>query len=134
MVKKSKRVGTFAYVSGLCSPRQGDAGGTVAMLTPTGRSLGSGDRRGHHHYMRDGTLGYFTCVNWCYFLIPEGAGEACRRVGGSAYWRIGVWGSKTDCRYGYNDQEVCTKLMMLCKRRHADTPIRFPKSAAEKMR
>jgi hypothetical protein len=36
------------------------------------------------------------------------------RVGGSAYWRIGV----------YNDQKVSTELMMLCKRRHADTPIR----------
>src|SRR6202795_4773727 len=42
----------------------------------------------------------------------------------SAYWRIGVWGSKTAFRHGYNDQEVSTELMMLCKRRHADTPIR----------
>ena len=47
-----------------------------------------------------------------------------KRVGGSAYWRIGVWGSKTAFRHGYNDQEVSTELMMLCKRRHADTPIR----------
>src|ERR1700687_1730244 len=47
-----------------------------------------------------------------------------KRVGGSAYWRIGVWGSKTAFRHGYNDQEVLTELMMLCKRRHADTPIR----------
>jgi hypothetical protein len=44
------------------------------------------------------------------------AGEACRR--------IGVWGSKTAFRHRYNDQEVSTELMMLCKRRHADTPIR----------
>src|SRR5271157_5627450 len=48
-----------------------------------------------------------------------------KRVGGSAYWRIGVWESKTAFRHGYNDQEVSTELMMLCKRRHADTPIRF---------
>src|SRR5271166_7065308 len=47
-----------------------------------------------------------------------------KRVGGSAYWRIGVWGSKTAFRHGCNDQEVSTELMMLCKRRHADTPIR----------
>src|SRR5271169_33404 len=47
-----------------------------------------------------------------------------KRVGGSAYWRIGVWRSKTAFRHGYNDQEVSTELMMLCKRRHADTPIR----------
>src|SRR5580704_1594500 len=49
-----------------------------------------------------------------------------KRVGVSAYWRIGVWGSKTAFRNRYNDHEVSTKLMMLCKRRHADTPIRFP--------
>jgi hypothetical protein len=47
-----------------------------------------------------------------------------KRVGGSAYWRIGVWVSKTVFRHGYNDQKVSTELMMLCKRRHADTPIR----------
>jgi hypothetical protein len=35
-----------------------------------------------------------------------------KRVGGSAYWRIGVWGSKTAFRHGYNDQEVSTELMM----------------------
>ena len=52
-----------------------------------------------------------------------------KRVGGSVYRRIGVWGSRTAFRDGYNDQEVSTELMMLCKRRHADTPdtpIRFP--------
>jgi hypothetical protein len=43
----------------------------------------------------------------------------------SAYRRIGVWGSKTAFRHRYNDQEISTELMMLCKRRHADTPIRF---------
>jgi hypothetical protein len=44
---------------------------------------------------------------------------------GSARRRIGVWGSKTAAsRHGYNDQEVSAELMMLCKRRHADTPIR----------
>src|SRR5580692_5986726 len=47
-----------------------------------------------------------------------------KRVGGSACWRIGVWGSKTAFRHGYNDQEVSAELMMLCKGRHADTPIR----------
>src|SRR5580704_16253417 len=40
-----------------------------------------------------------------------------RRVGVSACRRIG---------HRYNDQEVSTKLMMLCKRRHAETPTRFP--------
>jgi hypothetical protein len=45
-----------------------------------------------------------------------------KRVGGSVYRRIGVWGSRTAFRDGYNDQEVETELMMLCKRRHADTP------------
>jgi len=44
----------------------------------------------------------------------------------SAGWRIGVWGSKTAFGHRYNDQEVSTELMMLCKRRHADTPTRFP--------
>jgi hypothetical protein len=48
-----------------------------------------------------------------------------KRVGGSVYRRIGVWGSRTASRDGYNDQEVSTELMMLCKRRHTDTPIRF---------
>jgi hypothetical protein len=47
-----------------------------------------------------------------------------KRVVGSAYRRIGVWGSKTAFRHGYNDQEVLTELMMLCKRRHADKPMR----------
>src|SRR5260370_31503559 len=42
----------------------------------------------------------------------------------SAGRRMGVWGSKTAFRHGYNHQEVSTKLMMLCKRRHTDTPIR----------
>src|SRR5271165_1608935 len=45
----------------------------------------------------------------------------------SAYWRIGVWGSKTAFRHGYNDKEVSTELMMLCKRRHTDTfPVADP--------
>ena len=47
-----------------------------------------------------------------------------KRVGGPAYWRIGVRGSKAAFRHRYNDHEVSTELMMLCKRRHADTPIR----------
>jgi hypothetical protein len=51
-------------------------------------------------------------------------GEACRRVGVSVCRRIG---SKTACRHGYHDQQVSTKLMTLFKRRHADTPIRFPR-------
>src|ERR1700676_5259382 len=57
---------------------------------------------------------------------PEGCVEngPGKRVGGSAYWRIGVWGSKTAFRHGYNNQEVSTDLTMLCKRRHAETPIR----------
>jgi hypothetical protein len=52
-----------------------------------------------------------------------------KRIGGSAYPRIGVWGSKTALtafRHAYRDQEVPTKLMTLCNadtptRRHADT-------------
>ncbi len=44
-------------------------------------------------------------------------------VGGSAYWRIGVWGSKTAFRHIYSDQEVSTKLMTLFKRPHS-TPTR----------
>jgi hypothetical protein len=51
-------------------------------------------------------------VRW--FLIPEAAGETGRR--------IGVWGSRTAFRHGYKDPEVSTELMMLYKRRHADTP------------
>ena len=30
---------------------------------------------------------------------------------GSAYWRIGVWGSKTAFRHGHIDQEVSMALM-----------------------
>ena len=45
-----------------------------------------------------------------------------KRVGGSAYRRIGVW-VKTAFRHGYNDQEVSTKPMTLCKRRHAELPL-----------
>ena len=58
-------------------------------------------------------------LNIHYALIERHAGgsvSACRR--------IGVWGSKTAFRHGYNDQGVSAELMMLCKRRHADTPIR----------
>ena len=45
-----------------------------------------------------------------------------KRVGGSAYWRIGVCGSKTAFRHGYNDQEVSAELTMFFA--NADTPIR----------
>jgi len=45
-------------------------------------------------------------------------------VGGSAYWRIGVWGNKAAFRHGYIEQEVSSKLMTLCKRPHADPPPR----------
>jgi hypothetical protein len=52
----------------------------------------------------------------------EGVGGTVAGWGsGSAYWRIGVWGSKTAFRHRYNDQEVSTELMVLCKRRPADT-------------
>ena len=53
--------------------------------------------------------------------VPDAAGEAGRRIGVSV---IGVRGSKTAFRHGDSDQEVSTELMMLGKRRHADTPIR----------
>ena len=44
-----------------------------------------------------------------------------KRVGVLAYQRLG----KYDCfSTPANDQEVSTELMMLCKRRHADTPTR----------
>ena len=46
------------------------------------------DLRRHHHYMRDGTRGCFTFMNWCYFLIPDAAGGNV-----SAYRRLG----KQDC-------------------------------------
>jgi len=38
--------------------------------------------------------------------------------------RIRVENDKTTFRHGCNDQEVSTKLTTLCKRRHADSPIR----------
>jgi len=60
------------------------------------------------------------------YLERESRRRLGKRIGGSAYWRIGVWGGKTASPHGYNDQEVLKELMMLCKRRHADTPIRFP--------
>jgi hypothetical protein len=49
-----------------------------------------------------------------------------KRVGGSVYGRIGVWGTKTAFRHDYDDQEVSKKLTTLCKRRHADSPICSP--------
>ena len=59
------------------------------------------------------------------FCPPEqrGSVSAGRRIGVSAS------GSKTAFRHGSNDQEVSTKLTTLCKRRHADSPIRFPQTA-----
>jgi hypothetical protein len=53
-----------------------------------------------------------------------GSRVAGQRVSGSAGQRVGVRGSKTAFRHGDSDQEVSTELMMLGKRRHADTPIR----------
>src|SRR5580704_14880981 len=47
------------------------------------------------------------------FCPPEQRGSV------SAYWRIGVWGSKTAFRHGCKDQEVSTKLTTLA---NADTP------------
>src|SRR5580704_13542612 len=46
---------------------------------------------------------------------------ACRRIGVVAYRRLEQQDCFSTC---YNEQEVSTKLMTLCKRRHADTPIR----------
>ena len=46
-----------------------------------------------------------------------GCGGLGKRVGGSAYRRLG---SKTAFRQGWNDQEVSTKLTKLCKRRFAE--------------
>jgi len=62
-------------------------------------------------------------------VMPLGskwAGGCGKRIGVSASRRIGVWGSKTAFRHGYNDREVSTNLMTLYKRRLADTPIRLP--------
>src|SRR5260370_773372 len=56
---------------------------------------------------------------WLSPAAGKGSVSAGRRIGVSA-----SGGSKTAFRHGYNDQEVSTELMMLCKRRHADTPIR----------
>ena len=53
-------------------------------------------------------------------------GRLEKRIGGSAYLRNGVWGSKTAFRPGYIDQEASTKLMTLCTRPPADPPILFP--------
>ena len=58
-----------------------------------------------------------------------------KRVGGSAYWRIGVWGSKTALRRGYHGQEPSKELMTLS---NAHTPSRrpahtFPLAASGKM-
>ena len=57
---------------------------------------------------------------------PSGSGSARRRIGVSAYRRIGVWGSETAFRRGYRGQEHSKKLMTLFKRQDAEPPIRFP--------
>jgi hypothetical protein len=41
-------------------------------------------------------------------------------VAGKTYRRVGVWAYRR-LRHAYSDQEVPTKLMRLCKRRHANT-------------
>jgi hypothetical protein len=51
-------------------------------------------------------------------MSPQ-AGEACRRFGVSASGELRLLFDTA-----INDQEVATELMTLCKRRHADTPIR----------
>jgi hypothetical protein len=76
----------------------------------------------HSHFRASWSVVYRLAYNGD--IVAFKMGRQGKRVGGSAYWRIGVWGSKTAFRHGYNDQEVSTELMMLCKRRHADTPIR----------
>jgi hypothetical protein len=60
----------------------------------------------------------------CILLRSKWAGVG-KRVGGSAYGRIGVWRSKTAFRHGYDDQEVSNKLTTLCERRHVP-PSRWP--------
>src|SRR5580704_16902281 len=77
----------------------------------------------HSHFRASWSVVYRLAYNGD--VVAFKMGRQGKRVGGSAYWRIGVWGSKTAFRHGYNDQEVSTELMMLCKRRHADTPIRL---------
>jgi hypothetical protein len=37
---------------------------------------------------------------------------------------VSGWEKRIAFRHNHNDQEVWTKLMALCKRRHADTPTR----------
>ena len=55
-----------------------------------------------------------------------GSVSAGRRVGESAYWCIGVRGTKTLLSDTATlSRRVSTKLMTLCKRPHADPPIRF---------
>src|ERR1700675_4356378 len=52
------------------------------------------------------------------WAVGKGNVSAGRRIGVSASVEVTAFGHR------YNDQEVSTELMMLCKRRHADTPIR----------
>ena len=92
--------------------------GESVVITPDGKAPNVDST---NYYIRDGVVVIPKAM-----LCSSGRNLDLRgkRVGGSAYWRIGVWGSKTAFRHGYNGQEVSTKLMMLCKRRHTDTPIR----------
>jgi hypothetical protein len=61
-----------------------------------------------------------------YFVAIKIARRLGKGIGGSAYRRIGVWGSKTAFRHGYHGQEPSKELMTLFKRPHAEPPIRFP--------
>jgi hypothetical protein len=53
-------------------------------------------------------------------------GAQGKRIGVSAYRRIGVWGNKIAFRHGYRSRDRSKEFMSLFKRPHADTPIRFP--------
>ncbi len=57
----------------------------------------------------------------CFVAVKLGR----RLGGGSAYWPIGVWGSKTAFLYDHSDREA-DEVDDAFKQPHSDTAIRFP--------
>src|SRR5580700_7546366 len=97
-------------------------------------ALAPGDRNGAHRLLAGGCgdlpWRLVSCPRNSRYIVAIKMGRRLgKRVGGSVYGRIGVWGTKTAFRHDYDDQEVSKKLTTLCKRRHANSPIRFPQPA-----
>src|SRR5580692_1867467 len=93
------------------------------------QSLAPGDRNGAHRLLAGGCgdlpWRLVSCPRNSMYIVAIKMGRRLgKRVGGSVYGRIGVWGTKTAFRHDYDDQEVSKKLTTLCKRRHADSPTR----------